>query len=65
VKQPAGKHFDTKPNSRASRHRENPPTGNLERYDNRRNDTTNHQSGTSDRRRNGRQPRLIASLAAQ
>ena len=47
ARKPVGKHFDRKPTQQGSRHLESPPTGNLERYDNRRNVITNHQSGTT------------------
>jgi hypothetical protein len=46
AKEPVGKQFGIEPIQQGSRHIESPPTGNLERYDNRRNDTTNYQSGT-------------------
>jgi hypothetical protein len=46
ARKPVGKQFDRKPTQQGSRHIESPPIGNLERYDNRRNDTTNYQSGT-------------------
>jgi len=45
ARKPVGKHFDRKPTQQGSRHIWSPPTGNLERYDNRRNVITNHQSG--------------------
>jgi hypothetical protein len=34
VKEPVGKHFDTKPTPQGDRHSKSPPTGNLRRYDN-------------------------------
>jgi hypothetical protein len=37
ARKPVGKQFDRKPTPQGSRHLESPPTGNLERYDNRRN----------------------------
>jgi hypothetical protein len=46
ARKPVGKQFDRKPTPQGSRHLESPPTGNLERYDNRRNVITHHQSGT-------------------
>jgi hypothetical protein len=44
ARKPVGKQFDRKPTQQGSRHIESPPTGNLERYDNRRNVITHHQS---------------------
>ena len=46
ARKPVGKQFDRKPTQQGSRHLESPPTGNLERYDNRRNVITHHESGT-------------------
>jgi len=40
ARKPVGKQFDRKPTQQSSRHIWSPPTGNLRRYDNRRNATT-------------------------
>lgn len=46
ARKPVGKQFDKKPTQQGSRHLESPPTGNLERYDKRRNAPHHHESGT-------------------
>ncbi len=46
ARKPVGKQFDRKPTQQGGRHLESPPTGNLERYDKRRNGITHHESGT-------------------